>query len=61
MRNSTSYADQDSRCGNTLGFASSILVIQLYNENVSPDAGLHKKTNFSTLIIGLARDRTRAA
>jgi hypothetical protein len=40
--------------------------IQLYNaitvlESVSPDAGLQKGSHFSTLIVGLARDRTRVS
>jgi hypothetical protein len=53
-----------SRCGNTFVFATANLKLFIISiavlENVAPDAGLQKRANLFTLIVGLSGDRTRA-
>jgi hypothetical protein len=49
---------QASRCGNTFGFATASFNLFIISiavlENVPPYAGLQKRANLSTLIVGLA-------
>jgi hypothetical protein len=55
-----------SRYGNAFAFATANFKLYIISiavlENVSPDAGLQKRANFSALIVGLAEtgDQTRA-
>jgi hypothetical protein len=66
MRYSTSYAAQASRCGNTFAFTTAnfnlVKITIAVLENVPAEAGLQKRANFFTLIVGLAGtgDQTRA-
>jgi hypothetical protein len=66
MQYFSSYVDPASRCGNTFAFDtanSNLFIISIaVLENVPLDAGIQKRANFFTLIVGLAGtwDQTRA-